>query len=594
MAQLSHWTLILSLAGSLAAQSLPDALAMVPEDTTDLVILKDGGATDRKFQAFSGRFGKGSSLHKWEEHFGWDLARSQSGPALFLERNLPGKKESRDVLLVPVSDYKALVKELKAVPSGKLRTFKRGDQAYFLASRSGFALFSKDQALLQEVLQTRGGIQASLAPQLPWIQSKDLVCVIPEKSLHKELADAKADLSKPEDPDKPKSPMGTNTKAAKDMFKVAMDTLDASATFFAVSMDLPEDRGLKASARVFFRPGAPMVSWAPKGALHPLMGVPATPYALAMGGPSSKGIATWITEVVTPLFHGECTPEDLKALKTLQGDIQGNIRSAAWILGAPVAPGRGLLSGTGAILKVDDPVRYLDGLEKITRFQAQLAARKPKGEEGAPAPVPAFTRGVLPGTPSAGVSTPLGGAEATPQDMVFKGMIFGGDSIQMSIAQADDHTMVVVFGGAETLKTALDAYRSPVGTLDRDAGVKAVDAMLPADAPWRLYLHPGGMRDFAQSFLEVLPLLPGGKALPKVDAAPPAALALSINAQGAELSVAVMGSTLDAIAKWGKEMDQLFPKKPKAEPVEEPGETPAEAPAEKPVEEPVEAPSGKP
>jgi len=564
---------------------------MVPEDTTDFVILKDGGATDLRFQTFSGRLGKGSPLHKWEEHFGWDLARSKGGPALFLERKTAGRKDSSDALLVPAGDFKGLVRELKAVPSGKLRTFKRGEQAYFVADRAGFAVFSRDQALLQEILKTQGGLQSSLAPQFPWLQSRDIVCVIPEKALRRAMAEAKADLNKPEDPEKPSSPLGPGSKAAKDMVKAAVETLESSTSFVAFSLDLPSDRGLRASARAFFRPGAPMATWAPKVATHPLMGVPSLPYALAMGGPSSKGIAAWVTEVLTPLIHKECTPEELKALNALQGEVQGNIRSAAWVIGAPSTPGAGLFSGTSAILKVDDPVRYLDNLEKITRFQAQLAARKSKTEEGAAAPVPVFTRGILPGTLSASVSTPVEGA---PPDMVFKRLFMGGDTFRMSIGQADDHTMAVVFGGADVLKRALESYRLPVSTLERDPGIRAVDALLPATATWRLYIHPGGLRDFAHSFLEVLPLLPQGKTLPKVDAAPPAALALDIDAQGAELSVAVMGSTLDAIAKWGKEMEQLFPRKTKGAEAEKPVESPAETPVEKPVEEPAEAPAGKP
>ncbi|WP_005036801.1 hypothetical protein [Holophaga foetida] len=556
MALLSRWTLALSLAGSLGAQSLPDALAMVPEDASVLIILKESGITDRKFQAFTGRFGKGSSFHEWKTHFGRDLEGLGSGPALFVEQKRPEQKASSDVLLAPVANYKALLRELKAVPSGKLHTFKRKKQAFFIASRAGFALFSKDKALLQQVLQTQGGLQASLSPQLPWLQSHDVVGVVPEKTFRTAMATAKADLEKP---DKAEAQALPTAKATKEMVKLALEALDRSASYFAFSMDLPEDRSLRASAKLFFRPGAPMASWAPKASVHPLLGVPTTPYALAMGGPSPKGVSTWMTDVLMPLFYRECAPGDLQSLKSIQGEIQGNVRSAAWILGAPVAPGRGLLSGTSAVLKVEDPARYMDSLERLTRLQADLAAKKPKGEAGTPVPLPVFTRNVLPGAPSVTVSTPLGLPDSRPQDLIFQGMIFGGDRVEMSLAQADEHTLVAVVGGAEVLQRNLDAYRTPLGTLEQEAGVKAVDALLPAETPWRLYLHPGGMRDFAHSVLETLPLLPGGKTLPKVDTAPPVALGLRIDAQGADLSFVATGSTLDALAKWGKDVKQLFP-----------------------------------
>jgi len=140
----------------------------------------------------------------------------------------------------------------------------------------------------------------------------------------------------------------------------------------------------------------------------------------------------------------------------------------------------------------------------------------------------------------------------------------------MSLAQADEHSLVVVMGGAKPLQQALEAYRNSQGSLDQEAGIKAVDALLPASAPWRLYLHPGGLVGLADAVVSVIPVMPQGKTLPKVDAAPPIALGLQIDAQGIDLSFVATGSTLDAVAKWGKEMDNLFPKNAEVETESEP------------------------
>jgi len=558
MPLLARWTLGFLLSGTLVAQSLPEALAMVPEDTSVVLIFKEAGATDAKFKTFSKRFGKESSFHEFATHFGTGVEGFKGGPLLFLERDAPKGKASVEVLLAPMGNYKQLVKSLKAKPAGRLQTFKRQDQVYFLASRGSYALLSKDRAFLQEVLQTQAGLASSLKAQLPWIQAQDIVGVIPERAFHKGLAKAKAELEKPA---KAEVPGGTSPKAAKEMIGRAMAALDQSSSCFAFCLNLPEDRSLRASARIFLRPGSSVATWALPDAAHPLLGVPTATYAMAFGGPNPKGLSTWASEVFTPLLFGDQSPEDLKALQSLQAEVQGNIRSATWVLGTPLAPNKGLLSGTSGIVKVEDPAKYLDALERLTRMQGDLATKKVSGDSAVPKPSPTFARNVLPSTPSATITTPLGGGEAAPQSSMFLSLLFGGDSLRTSVAQADDHTLVLVLGGAEPLQKALEAYRTAKATLDQEAGTKAVDALLPSHAPWRLYLHPGGLRDLAQSVLETIPLIPGGKPLPKVDPAPPIAMGFRVDAEVAELTLATTGDTLDAIAKWGRAMDALISSK---------------------------------
>ncbi|MBP1625811.1 MAG: hypothetical protein H6Q00_286 [Holophagaceae bacterium] len=547
MSHVSHWSLALVLTGSLGAQSLPEALAMVPTDASSVAILREAGATDLRFREFTKRFGKGSSFEEWEAHFGRDLAGFRGGPALVVERKAKGQKEPVDLLIAPTAGFQALVKELKAVPQGKLYTFKRGEKTFFLASRSGFAFLSKDRDLVLEMLQVQGGLAATLGPRLPWMQTQDIVGVIPEKAFHEGLASAKADLEKPDEPEK--SPLPSN-KATKAATLRALEALDASASCFAFSLSLPEDRSLRGSARLFLRPGTPMASWTPTAAVHPLQGMPNTPFALAFGGPASQPLAAWISDILQPLLQKEMAPEDLKSLKALQAELQGNLRSATWVIGVPVAPGRGLLSGTTGVLRVENPGAYMDTLARITRQRATLAG----GEAG-----PVFRPNVLPSVPSALISSPIPGE---PSTAVFSGLLFGGPSIDLGLAQADEHTLVAALGSPETLQRALESFRTPVGTLDLDKGIQAVDASLPADAPWRLYVHPGGLRDFAQSLFETLPILPGNKALPKVDSAPPMGLALRMDSQSIDLNLALPGETLDAVGKWGKAMEELFPKQP--------------------------------
>nr|WP_320133911.1 hypothetical protein [uncultured Holophaga sp.] len=601
MIRLSRWSLCLLATGALSAQTLPDALAMVPDAATSVLIFKGASETETRIQDLAQRFsGRSQPLIHWEQDYGIDPAAFKGGPALILEakpkapakakakageEELPAEApKAREVLLLPGGDFKALLKELKARAHQGLYSFRRNEETYYLARRSGFVLASRDLAWLRQVVDNREDrVLSEAQPHLAWIGAQDFVALKPGRALHEGLAPAPAKSGKEGAP---------TAQAVDGLLNQLKALVDEQASFLALSLSLPKDQGLRGSVRLFLKPGSKLPAGLPAMAGHPLQGLPAAPFAFAVGGPNLPGVNAWFQSLAVGMEGG--SEKDLKARLALQEELQKQVRSSSWMLGLPSTWGSSWLSGGLAVVKVEKPEAYLETMGRVMAQQAgQRKAAKKAG--GTPMPEPIFTPGILPEVPSALVSIPLLQEPADPgKTMIFR-MIFGGTNLEMAMAKADEHTVVMVIGGADVLQTALKNYRTAPSTLERDPLIRATDALLPADEPWRFYLSPSGTRDLVQGVLGAFPILPKDKSIPAIAPVPPIGMGFRIQPASADLDLVLPQATLEALAQWGQDMSKLWPQKPaEASPAPEEAAPEAEEPMEpQPEEAPAEDPAQK-
>lgn len=171
-----------------------------------------------------------------------------------------------------------------------------------------------------------------------------------------------------------------------------------------------------------------------------------------------------------------------------------------------------------------------------------------------------FSRDILPGVPSCGVTTRLsqkGDDPAAASSRMALAMIFGGDAIQMSMGALDDHQVLAVLGGPELLKARMEMLKkAPDGLAP---SILAVEPDLGRDHRFVLYLDPRGLRDFAQV---VAGMFKGGSAevnLPALPEVPAAGLTLALDPSAIELRGSVRADTLKATATLIKAIGALFP-----------------------------------
>jgi len=536
--------LFIAAAPTAPAQTLAEALRLLPDQVASVSVVPDRTLAEARMNQASLRVA-GTPFGPFKQALGdllpeLKIPEPDLGNGPVLVGSFPGTGPDRDVTVVPAPRFRNLVSRLGGVKDGGLYRAKIGDRTAFLVQRGRFVLLARDRALLGAFAPGRG-LDRELGRELPWLSRQTVALVVPGKSLHAGLENFRRTQADLKDP---------RAQALTPMVRPLLDALATSASQAALAVELPEDGSVRIHARLFLGPGsaaAKALADLPAAVGHPLAGLPAEPFALAAGGPWPAGatglLGGFMSFATTRAFPG-ASQEQAAALAELQRQMLTATQGFAYTLGVPAKAGDPLFSRLRVVTRVADATAYLDLAENLAEAQDRTG--------GVPWAQRTTKRDVLDGKPYLTQVTTFnldrlpGGAAIPPMQMkVALLMLFGSpDQLTVTTGVADDRRLLTVMGGPEALRLALSEDGA---ALPSDPRLAQADRLLPAGAPWRLYLDLKGIRDLAGAVLEGLQPPDRRAPLPAVPAAPPLVLALDCSPAAVDLTGAATPETLDAL-----------------------------------------------
>ncbi len=557
------------------AKSAARVLALIPAQAQAVVYYPDVKRLEAKWSKVAGPFGGKEGFLRLKGQTGIDPARLGPGPLLRVSLRASGAAETW-AWLVPAKDPKAVLKGLKPTGTGGVWTWEApvstskakgktpakalAPTAWFGTATAGYLVVADSEACLAAFKKPAGTLAAELAPYAAWLERHD-VSVVATKAAIEEAAQAagqafKRTPAEPKEGGKPAVPTSKLVSRFQGKFDRWAELAKTSVHHVLGSLDVSEDGGLMFEAQALLSPGSPLsrelASLTPVAG-HPLKGLATSDFALALGGEWSGLVDFQSAFLETLDTAGKVQPATLARLQKALEAQNSLARSVAGTFSAPVPRGS-LLSGLTSLVRVTDSKAYLAATEETSLAQSAFFQ-----ELGMDAAV-AFSRDILPGVPSCGVTTRLsqkGDDPATASYRAAMAMIFGGDAIQMSMGALDEHQVLAVLGGPELLKARLDTLqKAPEGLAP---SIVAVEPDLGRDHRFVLYLDPRGLRDFAQV---VAAMFKGGATevnLPAIPEVPAAGLTLSLDPTVLELRGSVRAETLKATATLVKAIGALFP-----------------------------------
>jgi hypothetical protein len=469
-----------------------------------------------------------------------------------------------------VKDPNAALQGLKSTQKGGVWTWKPPMPAsnkkakepaatpLFGMAKGGYLVLANSEAQLVAFRKPSSTLVPELAAYATWMESHDVSAVI-TKAAVAESARSLSESMKPaaeapkagEGPVAEPSKTGTRLKAKLTQW-AAMAT--SSVHHVLGSMDVSEDGGLTCETRALLIKDSPLsqeLGKLPKVAGHPLRGLATQEFALAFGGEWGM-----LFDVQAAIFEsldtgGKVRPETSDRFQRALAAQAGLVQSMAGMFAAP-APGAALMSGLTSLLRVSDSQAYLAAMAETAKAQKDFF------QELGMADAVSFTSDLLPGVPSCGLTTRLSRQDdpaAASTQMVMM-MLFGGESMQMSMGALDGQRVLSVLGGSELLKARLEeARKAPEGIAP---SILAVEPDLGRDHRFALYLDPRGLRDLAQVLAGVFGG-PQAKTLPILPAVPAAGLTISLDAEAVELRSSVRAETLKAAATLVKAIGAMIP-----------------------------------
>jgi hypothetical protein len=471
----------------------------------------------------------------------------------------------KGMVLVPMSNKAEFFEALKVkVPaSGAVEVVQLTGRPALVGRKGNFAAFalSMDQDALEQFLANTTTLAGDTS-LTAWLDANKVSIVVTAKGVQQLLPKLTDGIRTVQAQMRQTAPAG-NAASMADILNVYVDLLTAAepeVDQFAVGLRIDSSQTVGLVKRAQFTPNGAWAQWAKNfgsGLKEPLAGLPAGPFVFTASGVVPPGAMDQLMKFSVQMMQKQpqynLTPEQAQKYVELSKGMMSGVREMRVVLGVPES-GDGLYGKMLAVLIVDDSQQFMQGYEKSLVEIREFVG----GIKDSAIPIATTKRTKLGTTDVLEISTdlaaisklaPPGGQD--PQKML-KLMTGSSDKLNVYIAPADKHTVVMVYTSMERLKESLDFLKSNQPGLSTDAGLSKVAAALPPDSQIVSYVDIRGVTDVAREFVTVTP---GARAaaIPEFSASPPLGMAVKFSSAGAEGHLVVTAETLraigDAVAK---------------------------------------------
>lgn len=494
------------------------------------------------------------------------------------------------VLLLPVTDYSALVDPLKPEKlTDELAQVRLPAGTFVVAHRENFAVVAgvKDRAALEKLLSATEFLPEEPAALRDWLAGQDVAVVVTRPGVELlaakatqalqefrkgfEAVQAQAEKNAPEGFDRKQFEI---MRDATQMYDAMIDAARSEVAEVGLGVRVDEEQVVRLSVPVIFRPEGTLASRidtfkAEDGDV--LAGLPQGQYMMAMGGmlpqdcAAAMGKASMSLLRFAPQIYG-LSGEQIDRLKEIAPKYMEGVRGMAMVFAIGEAD-EPLYARTVGIMRVDDSAAFL------ARYDSYVEEmRKAIGDDDSTLfsgmtvePYELDGKKGVKLTMNLPKMFPAGG----PVDMskVMDRMYGPGGKLSAYMVPADAHTVLFAYFGDDVLRRGLAAFEGKAGTLIADEQVAKTLKLLPAGAPAYGLWDLDGTRAYIQRTMEIIFSVTGQEippiTIPELPTAPPVGVSLESAPACILLQVVVPPETIRAAVEYAGKLQQgLVPPQP--------------------------------
>lgn len=523
-------------------------LELFPDDSLIAIVTPNIGNLDAKLSMVAGllKMPMPGLLQSAQRLFGLreglDLNRSA---ALVLVGTADGRSsDSVGVGLLPISDYDKLIGQFspQTAEDGVSRISVPGTPGFLIARRGAYAVFvgptEDERKILERAIRRPPGMPSSLTALRSWVARQEVAFIVTAAGVKWGVWQAPAALKSALDVLPPQAALG-----ALQMIAIAMlPDIEREVAQFGIGLEIDRDGSTHVTSQAYFVKGramARMASGVSPRIVPPLSGLPASPYLFAIDMPGGNepvaigaGFAMGAMNAAGGIAAAATFRGNGEQVRALERAHAVEVKSSAQMLG-PVQRAQPAFLNSYNVLHVEDSKAYLKNYaEFLTEYNAlERSANNPvemlydvKNVQVDGEPTLEVTISLSPASQTRQAS----GAQAPAQSSLTDAVIGTGGKITARLAAAGPKTVVVPWGNADHLRTAIAAAKTTSATLLENRDVKMTADMLPKDAQCAVMVDMPAVFQFAETVTQVtLPQSPAR--FPSFPATPPVGISLRMS-----------------------------------------------------------------
>jgi len=557
---------------------------LVPDDALGLMLVNGLAETDAAIGRLARQVGTQApsllQMLKISSGVAEGLDEQGSAALVFLANKRP-TEEPIVVLLAPVSDYQAILRQLGAAePKDGISEVTFMGSKFLVAEKSGYGLMvePKHRAALKRLLKAKPQLPDSLGPIAGWLKENQYAAVLMPQGVEllcdqavAGLRQVREELSALED-ELPEAQMGP-ALAVFEMYEQVLKTAGDELVLAAIGARLDSEGSLRVTLRLPYRPEgrlAKVLDAFETPDEDVLTGLPAGPYVFALGGTWPQELSDSLLKLsatimkAAPQLYGLSEEETQKLMAASRQQMK-NVQGMSMLM-AVGKPGDPLYSNIVGVMRCQDAEAYM---EQYAKAMAQTTELLTRAENSVFKEVEVKRRddGVLvirmtmkfPATP---------GMEDVPEfedamNQMMEKLVGPGGRMTIYIKIADKHHLVMVYNQEALLGTAIEAVRNSRAGLAADKSVAQTRALMPEDAQWLGLLSPQGLVAYANRAIEsVLSAaaeegFPAPK-LPEFPETPPIGCAMRVADQQIQAYFVVPAPVLKGIGEYVQQLQATF------------------------------------
>jgi hypothetical protein len=562
-----------------AAQTVADALAVVPQDALGFALINKLSEADEKLQELGKQLSikpiQKSIYREVKQQFGLERGINDQGALLvvLLSPTSGSADQSPPVAFyVPTSNYSQLLQELQARPvkgSKGIASFtpSKTGETMLLGQRGAFAVLmpKENEKELARLLQDPGGGADNLKSLENWLRLNQLSLMLTPKGVQWVSEKLLKEIDSLE-----KSGIPGGTPELEDLFSAffkAMHSVvralksDLQGAGLGIRLDIAGN--LRLTGRALLAPGSELSRLAAEMRVPPgglLANLPARPFALAFGAALPPRFMEYVMKFSNTLqsLGTKDLPEDLqKRLRETSQQASKDVDSVALMLAVP-RKGEALLSSFISLARAKDALALLRATGNYSKLQGEVLDEFLK-KNGAGIQIPVIVKNhKLPQGPAVETIYDLSAvASMVPPQVtdIFQTLFGSADKLRITAVALDKHTVISVIAGPNKVKSVLTGEESQKEL----PGTAGVAKLLPQDPQIVAYLSPHGIMALVQQVLDALPL-PMAVPLPEMPRTPPIGIAVRFTAERVEGELLVPAATLTGLGRFIREVMEMIKK----------------------------------
>jgi hypothetical protein len=548
------WALLVA---SVHGQS--DVLAEVPQHALGVIAVHRISTTNENFQKLARELQApfGSPLDMIKSITGVRTGVDEKGSAAFVA--LPGSDPDGPptaALLIPVTDYQAVVDQLKGDDTEEITEVQVGHA--LVARKGNYAVIAQpgNRAAVRQILDAKMSLAEGFPAELgKWQNEFGVVMIATPAGIKKVSSSAIIEMERAKvlfPPDRDETRV---ISQAFDLYAEMFRSISESAKYFAVGGRVDGDGALHISSRTLLKMDAATVRKFEKAGspTELLSGLPAQKSLFAFAGPLSE---EWITGSnlfsvkamkMNPLFSKLDEEQTKRLHAALSGSMHG-LESFGIVVGSG-GEIESLYERVSGIMKVNDAGAFMKNYKHSIDKMDELLTEVGDGStrlyevsdmqiEGKPAILIRMdAKAMMAGNPVA----------ANP----ITEKLFGPEGkLDAYIAPADDKTVLMAYMSEAAIKKVIAAYRSSKANPVTDPLISETAALLPEGAQWVGFLSPAGMLEFVRKTMSTI--VPQGRqiTIPDFPESPPLGFAVKLSSTALDTDFVIPHSVLKATGNY--------------------------------------------